>query len=332
MRSALFRLLLPLVLVGGGVGGWYVLTHYEIRGLEQFKLVPRGEQASAPAPAPAAPATAPAPVVAPKRETFRIASFNVAQLDEVKFGSPRLREILGQILARFDIIALQDLHAKHQGLLVKLAEQASTSGRSYDFAVAPTVPLGSVQRFSAFLFDKSTIEVDRSMIYLVDDPARRLHCRPLVAAFRARGPAATEAFTFSLVAAEIDEETYPGELAAAAVAFRAVRDDGRNEDDVILLGTFNAPDGQLEPWASRAGLVMAITGAPTTTRGTRLADNLLFAPRATPEFTGRAGVIDVLREFNLTMPEALDLSEHLPVWAEFSVYEGGAAATAAPRM
>ena len=30
-----------------------------------------------------------------------------------------------------------------------------------------------------------------------------------------------------------------------------------------------------------------------------------------------------MREFELTMPGALEVSEHLPVWAEFSVYEGG---------
>ena len=52
-------------------------------------------------------------------------------------------------------------------------------------------------------------------------------------------------------------------------------------------------------------------------------DNLLFNRQATVEFTGRAGVLDVPRELNLPMSQALDLSDHLPIWAEFSVYEGG---------
>jgi hypothetical protein len=34
-------------------------------------------------------------------------------------------------------------------------------------------------------------------------------------------------------------------------------------------------------------------------------------------------VIDLQREFNLTMPQALDISTHLPIWAEFSIFEGG---------
>ena len=46
-------------------------------------------------------------------------------------------------------------------------------------------------------------------------------------------------------------------------------------------------------------------------------------PRATVEFTGRAGVFDFVREFNLTEQQALEVSDHFPIWAEFSSYEGG---------
>ena len=44
---------------------------------------------------------------------------------------------------------------------------------------------------------------------------------------------------------------------------------------------------------------------------------------ATVEFTGRGGVFDFLREYNLTLAQALEVSDRLPVWAEFSIYEGG---------
>jgi deoxyribonuclease-1-like protein len=45
--------------------------------------------------------------------------------------------------------------------------------------------------------------------------------------------------------------------------------------------------------------------------------------RATSEFAGRVEEVDMMREFELTMPGAQTVSEHLPVWAEFSVYESG---------
>jgi hypothetical protein len=33
----------------------------------------------------------------------------------------------------------------------------------------------------------------------------------------------------------------------------------------------------------------------------------------------------MMRQFHLPLPAVLEISEHLPVWAEFSVYEGGEA-------
>ena len=31
----------------------------------------------------------------------------------------------------------------------------------------------------------------------------------------------------------------------------------------------------------------------------------------------------MMREFHLTQADMLEISDHLPIWAEFSVYEGG---------
>ena len=52
-------------------------------------------------------------------------------------------------------------------------------------------------------------------------------------------------------------------------------------------------------------------------------DNLVLQKTATVEFMGQGGVFDFLRQFNLTLAQALEVSHHLPVWAAFSIYEGG---------
>ena len=54
-------------------------------------------------------------------------------------------------------------------------------------------------------------------------------------------------------------------------------------------------------------------------------DSIIFDGRATTEFTGRWGVVDLMQEFRLRRQAALEVSDHCPVWAEFSVYEGGSA-------
>jgi hypothetical protein len=71
-------------------------------------------------------------------------------------------------------------------------------------------------------------------------------------------------------------------------------------------------------------LAPVLRDTATNTRGNNHYDNILLDVRATSEFTGQSGAFDFLRQFNLTVEQALLISDHLPVWAEFSVQEGGA--------
>ena len=146
-----------------------------------------------------------------------------------------------------------------------------------------------------------------------------------------RGPPAEQAFTFTLVDIHTDPDETAQELDALDDVFRAVRDDGRNEDDVILLGDLNVDDHHLGRLGRMPYIHWSISGVATNTRGNKLYDNIIFSDRATTEYTGRWGVFDMIREFNLTMDEALELSDHMPVWAEFSVYEGGQGSRVATR-
>ena len=93
--------------------------------------------------------------------------------------------------------------------------------------------------------------------------------------------------------------------------------------DVILLGNLQSDDQHLGQLGKLLGVSALLSGVPTTVRGASLLDNILLDRRATSEFTGRAEVVDMMREFELTMPGAQQVSDHLPIWAEFSAYEGG---------
>ena len=69
----------------------------------------------------------------------------------------------------------------------------------------------------------------------------------------------------------------------------------------------------------------------TNTRRTKSYDNILLDARNTTEYTGRSGVFDLMAEFGLTTEQALEVSDHMPVWAEFSVFESGSGAVIASR-
>jgi hypothetical protein len=320
----MFRLLLIVLVVAVAVGGWYVHGHYNIDvrrsgdgSIESVQFVPLAGRGGA-----AADDSAEAPP-APTRSTIRIATFDVDGLDESKLAKHAVSDTLVRVLPHFDVIALQCIRAKNRGLLVHLVEQVNATGRSYDFATDPTALCDGLAQYNAVLFDRASVEIDRSTVHFVGDPTGRFRYKPLVAAFRVRGPAPAEAFTFTLVDVQTDPDRVAAETDLLAAVFRAVLNDGRNEDDIILLGDLETDHQHLGQLGRVPYLTAAVTNAPTTTRGSRLADNILFDRRATIEFTGRSGVYDLMRECDLSLPAALEVSEHLPVWAEFSVYEGG---------
>ena len=113
----------------------------------------------------------------------------------------------------------------------------------------------------------------------------------------------------------------PEEVAALADVFRVMQQARPDEDDVILLGDLNANESQLGPLAQIPGISWAIRGAMTNTRQNKMYDNLLFHSQATSEFTGRWGVYDLEGAYGLTRDQALKVSDHLPVWAEFGIWE-----------
>jgi deoxyribonuclease-1-like protein len=319
--------LLIVLVVAAVAGGVYFFLNYDIQRQHDngkpaaWKIVPKG--------AAAAEGSSPEAGAGPLRPTIRIASFQLGRLDEAKLANHRVSDVLVHFLPRFDLIALQGIRGKNQGVLLRLVEQISAaSGRTYDFATCPTQQRDALEHYSAFLFDQGRIDVDRTTVHFVEDRLGRIRIKPLVGSFRVHGPDPAEAFTFTLINVETDPDHTAAELDLLADAFRAVRDsvrgeDGRTEDDIILLGDLESDDQHLGQLGRLLGVTALLSGMPTTARGGQLLDNILLDRRATSEFTGRVKVVDMMREFDLTMPGAQEISEHLPIWAEFSIYEGG---------
>lgn len=265
-----------------------------------------------------------APPVKPN-DTIRIATFNLNVFGEKKVSDPQVVDYLVRICRHFDIIAVQEIRSKHQNVIPLFVEALNADGMHYEYVIGPRLGRSESKEQYAYVFDTSILEVDRSEVYTVQDVDDLLHREPLVAWFRVRGPAPEESFTFSLVNIHVDPDETDRELDVLDDVFFAVRDDGREEDDVILLGDLNVNDKHLRQLGRVKGMSWVIAGSQyTNTRRTAQYDNILFERTATTEFTGRSGVFDFMEEYQLTPEQALLISDHFPVWAEFSVFEGGA--------
>ncbi len=310
------RILLLMLALGGISGGVWVAQKYKIEGLDHFSLKSRGDAIALADDASERAAQHPS-------GTIRIATFDLHYFTFAKLGKPAVVKSVVDVLRRFDAIALQGLSSPRDDLMTRLVDQLNSTGRRYEFVIGPRSGREPNTEQFAFVFDAASIDIDRTATYTVADPGRLLRHDPLVASFSVRGPAAQEAFTFKLVNVHVEPDPSGAELATLAEVYRAVQRDGQEEDDVILLGDFSADEHRLRVLNPIPNLTAALSATPTTTRGTKACDNLLFSRDATIEYTGHSGVVDICRELNLTVSQALEISEHLPVWAEFSIYEGG---------
>jgi hypothetical protein len=174
----------------------------------------------------------------------------------------------------------------------------------------------------AFVFNTNTVEHDPSSVGTVNDPSDLLHREPMVGRFRARTQSPAQAFTFWMVNTHTDPDEVKQEVDALADVFHVMRSALPDEDDVILLGDLNASESQLGRLGKYPGMGWVVSGAMmTNTRQNKAYDNILFHRQATAEFTGRWGVVELTSVLGISLDDALLISDHLPVWAEFSVWE-----------
>lgn len=325
-------------------GGWY-FTSGPGKGnfgkfLAQFTQPPAGAQQPPPAFAPpvsyGAPATPQVPAQYASQLTpapqppaplfggpaIRIASFNIQVFGDAKASKPHIMWTLAAIIQNFHLVAIQEIRTQDDYFLDNfLRNYVNTNGRVYDKVVGPRLGRSNSKEQYAFLFDTTAIEVNPNYIYTVNDPDDLLHREPLVAMFRVRGPPPQQAFTFILVNIHTDPDETEQELDALALVYQAVRRASGGEDDIIILGDLNVDDQNLGALGRLQGIHPVVRGVYTNTRQTALYDNIILHQPSTAEFSGRWGVYNIEQLLGLTREQALQVSDHLPVWAEFSAYE-----------
>ena len=262
--------------------------------------------------------------------TIRIASFNIQVFGNKKASKPYVMQELADIVNQFDLVAIQEIRSTNEYLIPNFVQLVNRSGRQFDHVIGPRLGITTSKEQYVYLFDTQKIEIDHNSVYTISDPDGLLHREPLVATFRTRvNP--DQAFTFTLINMHTDPDIVQKEMDVLADVYRVVRRSGRGEDDIILLGDFNADDRQLGRLGRQPGILPLIAGVWTNTRQNKQYDNIIIHQPSTTEYAGRSGVLDFMRLKNLNLQQALQVSDHFPVWAEFSVYERDATGRVASR-
>ena len=254
---------------------------------------------------------------------IRVASFKMNANSDPAIQRRSL-ELMTDLCSQFDIVAFQEINSQSIPLLEQIGQRAAakSSGAIQFRAISDVAKVGPGNPLFVILYNAATLDLDFANWYSVSDPDELLTREPLVGWFRTRGVDSEKAFTFTLANIQLDDHRPDLELAYLGDLFRAIRQDGRGEDDVIITGNFNAGDRGLSAMRERAGLTWVVYDTATSTDKQSQYDNLVFAQNATVEFTGQGGVFDFLSAYNLPLSDANAISQHMPVWAEFSTIEG----------
>jgi deoxyribonuclease-1-like protein len=280
--------------------------------------VPAGTQS------PMAPRYTPGAPIQKPADTIHIASYNIQVFGTTKLQKSWIVDTLAQIVRHFDIVAIQEIRSKDDQVMPTFIAAINADGSRYDFVIGPRLGRTVSTEQYAFVYDTNRIEVDRASVVTMADPADVLHREPLVARFRTRIASAGTPFSFWMVDIHTDPDEVASEINVLAGVFQIMQTARADEDDVILLGDLNASEREFDQLGQVPGITWAVTGTTTNTRKNKMYDNILFSRVATTEFTGRWGVVDVQSVFGLTLDQALEISDHFPVWAEFRAAEAPA--------
>ena len=256
--------------------------------------------------------------------SIRVASFNIQDFGNTKAGKPRVMLELAKIVNMFDVVAIQEVVSQDEYFIPNFVRQVNQfgaqNGRRYDHIIGPREGITTAKEQYVYLYDTTKVEVDHQSVYTLSDPDGLLARDPLVATFRTRVDP-DQAFTFTLVNMHTDPVVAQQEMDVLAEVYKVVRRSSRGEDDIILLGDFNVDDRHLGRLGQIPGIFPLIAGVSTNTRQNAQYDNIIIHQPSTTEYAGRSGVFDFIRNGNLTMEQGLLVSDHFPVWAEFSIYE-----------
>lgn len=306
--SSLIAFLLVLAMGGAGLytGKLKISSLWELLG--SFSS-PKVEQRQAAVPIPKAP------------QTIRMGTFNIQVFGQSKLKKPDVMGVLADVARQFDILAIQEIRTQDDKHLDKFLRMINEPGRAYKGIVGPRLGRSVSTEQYAFVYDSELIEPVEGSVYTIQDPHDRMHREPLIASFKVRGPPGSEPFSFRLINIHTDPDETKQELDALADVFAVVQQSG-GEDDTILLGDLNVDVQHFGRLAYLPGITPTVTNQFTNTRGTSMMDNIVIDRRYTVESLDRGGVMDLLSMYSLTKEQALDVSDHLPVWADFSMYEG----------
>ena len=260
----------------------------------------------------------------PRKSELKLASWNIRILSDGSRNDKQLIKI-AQNLIDYDIIAISEL--RDEKVLKRLVNMLSEAGREYAYLISnPVGYKGSTHKeLYAFLYYKGLVSVVKNgELYPDDADGKDDFIRdPYWATFRAGQ------FDFAMIVVHIiwgdrvaQRRT---EITKLGDVYTYVQKENGDENDVILVGDFNRDPSDTKAFST---LMKHPSMAPLFTlpqksqiKDSSLYDNFFFQTDYLTEYLGISGIdkFDETDFGNDDRAANLDVSDHRPVWAVFSI-------------
>ncbi len=266
----------------------------------------------------------PAPSMTPTIEDIvdnevKICSFNIQIFGQDKVSKPEVVDVLAHIVRECDITAVQEIRDSSGTVLPIFMESVnSLPGSEYSYIIDERLGRSSSKEQYAFIYNTDTVIFGNDS-YTFNDTEDIFEREPFIAEFSSGG------FDYALVNIHTKPDDAKKEICSLADVVNNAQEHFQNDDDVIVLGDFNA-DGsyfseenetcafRFDPyaWAINDNADTTLAASENTY------DRIVFDDRYTEEdFSAREGVIRFDEIFGLSPDSAKEVSDHYPIWAEF---------------
>ncbi len=238
----------------------------------------------------------PEPGIITPSENISIAAFNIQVFGQAKADKPEVMDILAKTIARYDIVAIEEIRDKDGTAVLELLDEVNEIG-DYSITVGPRLGRTSSKEQYAFFYRKGISLISN---HTFNDSNDLFHREPYIAEFLAGNR------TLKIAVLHTDPDNATEEI----IGFQDIAEEG-----MILMGDLNADCSYFDEGNSSLKKYDWLIGdnLDTTVKSTNCTYDRIIS---TGNFTViESGVFRFDDEYEINQSLAEGVSDHYPVYA-----------------
>ena len=253
------------------------------------------------------------------QDKITIASWNIQVFGQSKLGDTAKMDVIVKTLKRYDITAIQEVRNADQTVAPILIQMMNADGNNYNYVISDRLGYSTSKEQYLIVYDDDLIDHVPDTEGYGFEPNDEYSREPFYTMFNAGN------FDFYLMTIHTSPSNVDISIPAIDDTYEHLQAGTPNENDIILLGDFNAkaPGTSASSYATMTDLatvpnIIFAFHEVTNTKGTKAYDNIIFQSNYTAEYAGESGVYDFWTPEGLTQNTGSGISDHRPVWARFN--------------